>query len=298
MVLSDKPSAIDVIVRVHDVARTVELEWALLSLFFQRFSPVRPIVVSQNLSKGDRDILAATVAKFDWVSRGTEPLIEHFEGEPGQDYRSRLLNVGISKAQGQYLAILDSDDFLFENAYEDLIAKLEKSRSAIAFGNIKVRDVRAFPDYVYAVGDNDVDYNIWTIIGGDETKFLPRLLAANFCPIHSFVVDRMKIAEDDLYFSEELERLEDYEFLLRICSKYQLGLLDEIIYVGVYNWHVGGSNSIVIDESDPERQDVDARIALNREKWNRALSRLWQLKTRIRRDLKLHWCATEQTQTP
>lgn len=45
------------------------------------------------------------------------------------------------------------------------------------------------------------------------------LLRQNFCPIHSFVLDRSKVDPEDLYFDQTMWRDEDYDFLIRICAR-------------------------------------------------------------------------------
>lgn len=88
------------------------------------------------------------------------------------------------------------------------------------------------------------------------------LFRDNFCPIHSFVVDRSKTSEAELFFNERLQRAEDYDFLLRLCAKYKsdFSVIDTV--VGDYYFKDDGSNTTELtatteDRSAPWRYAVE-----------------------------------------
>lgn len=76
------------------------------------------------------------------------------------------------------------------------------------------------------------------------------LLHDNFCPIHSFVVDRSVISPEHLYFSELLSRLEDYDLLLRIVASHMSDFEAVTIPVGDYYFKDDGSNTVQISDTD------------------------------------------------
>ncbi len=194
------------------------------------------------------------------------PTIVNVEAEEGLDLRAHLLNVGVQNLAYRYFAILDSDDYLYGSAYEYLIEQIVQSGVAIAFGNIVRKDVRAFDDFVYTRNRFADQF---------RGSGLEDLAIDNFCPIHSFVVDRAVIEPADIRFDEELNRLEDYEFLLRICTKYSSLFSSRSRSVGVYNWHLDGR------ASNQFAQDGE-RAQMNRAAWNNARRHVWRLKCQLR----------------
>lgn len=260
-------SGVDTIMRCHDPRRLAEMDRALFSLLHQSYGPVHVIVVTQGFSKSSSDQVQALVQGYQWEAYGhASPTIVNVDAEEGLDIRSRLLNVGIQKLAYRYFAFLDSDDYLYGSAYEYLIKEIVQSGVAIAFGNIVRKDVRAFDDFVYTRNRFSDQF---------RGSGLKDLAIDNFCPIHSFVIDRAVIEPADIRFAEELDRLEDYEFLLRICAKYSSLFSSRSRYVGVYNWHLDGraSNQFAQDEE---------KAQANRVAWNKARRHVWRLKCQLR----------------
>jgi glycosyltransferase involved in cell wall biosynthesis len=209
------PLGVDVIIRFHDIERLYELDRALLSLACQSWPNVRAIVVVQNFDRERLERLNATIAKYDWAAFDKpEPLVVNAEAPPG-DQRSLLLNVGLANASHRFVAFLDSDDYVYEDCYEYLVGEALKVRAAVAFGGIVMKKVIGLKTFVYNL---DLDK------GGFSGKGRDDLLRDNFCPIHSFVVDRERVSAADLKFDERLTRLEDYDFLLRGLFQISLSL--------------------------------------------------------------------------
>lgn len=260
-------AGVDTIMRCHDPKRLAELDRALFSLLHQSYGPVHAIIVTQGFSKISSDEIHTIVNAYQWEAFGHAcPTIVNVEAAEGLDIRSHLLNVGIQKLAYRYFAFLDSDDYLYGFAYEYLIGEIARSGAALSFGNIVRKDVLAFNDFVYTRSRFANQF---------RGSGLKDLAIDNFCPIHSFVVDRAVIEPADIRFDEELNRLEDYEFLLRICTKYPSSFLTRERSVGVYNWHLDGraSNQFAEDEKKAE---------LNRAEWNRARRHIWRLKCQLR----------------
>ena len=69
-----------------------------------------------------------------------------------------------------------------------------------------------------------------------------QLFADNFCPVHSFVIDRTRVAADALMVDESLALLEDYALLLQVCAAHPTSwrLKDKVI--GEYLLKDDGSN--------------------------------------------------------
>jgi hypothetical protein len=261
------PIGIDVIVRIHDPKRTCELDRALFSLVNQSFHPVHPIIVTQDFSDDALLQLQDVADKHDWEHEQVRPTIVNVKNASGGDLRSRLLNVGLSHARHRFFGVLDFDDYLYGHAYEYLISEAMRDNAAISFGHIVINHVRVFSDHMYILKK---------VRDGFSGNSFDELLHGNFCPIHSFVVDRAIVDPQDLYFDEGLTRLEDYEFFLRICSKYKTNFKSRSKAVGVYNWRLEGGNST----------DFFANAAINdprnKLEWAKAARRIWRRKCLIR----------------
>ncbi len=273
IVQAGPPIGVDVIIRFHDIERLYEFDRALLSLACQSLPNVRAIVVVQNFDREQLERLKATIAKYDWAAFDKpEPLVVNAEAPPG-DQRSLLLNVGLANASHRFVAFLDSDDYVYEDCYEYLVGEALKVRAAVAFGGIVMKKVIGLKTFVYNL---DLDK------GGFSGKGRDDLLRDNFCPIHSFVVDRERVSAADLKFDERLTRLEDYDFLLRVCFKYPCRFESREKFVGVYNWHLDGRGSILfgLDHVD------DAKKKEKEAPWHYARRIIWRRKTEIREYLE------------
>lgn len=228
-------STVDVVVRHHDATRLDELEKCVFSLLCQTHRHVAIYVVTQRFDADQihatRDRLAPMLplngdAKLDVIA---------WNEEHPKDARSALLNAGIAAGQGRYLAFLDYDDVLFPHAYATLLGALDRSGAAIAFGGITVSEHRTGGIFHFAKGRLN--------------PFVPGALldelAHNFCPIHSFVVDKQRVRPGQIYFDETMRRAEDYDFILRLISRYRSDFSCAGNKIGLYTYKDDGSNTII-----------------------------------------------------
>ena len=246
---------VDVIIRFHDLNAVSELDRALFSLFHQTHPSVRPVILAQGFDREALDQLERLACRYDWSLRGMAPAIVSVDNPEGRDIRSRLLNVGLKTGTGRYFAVLDADDYWYGKAAEWLVAGLEGDKYAMAFGDIIVKNVSLSDGVQFIYGRSDGIY---------KGSGLQDLMEENFCPIHSFVLDRCKVDIDDLYFNESLSRLEDYDFLIRICTRYPVNFGPRSRPVGVYNWKSDGSNSTVLGS------ETRAELAVKQRPWEEA----------------------------
>lgn len=220
---------LDVIVRVHDPARLDELERAVFSAALQDHRPATVIVACQRFGpavQSVRDALAPIMAIVPEV--GLQVL--DWEG-PG-DGRAALMNLGLRAGRSRHAAFLDYDDVIYPEAYRLLIGELEASGAAIAFGGI----LNAYVARGGAVPYTTAKRRVF------EGAGLARLLLNNFCPVHSFVLDRARIAPELLVVEESLGALEDYDLLLRICARHASSFRLKDKVVGEYLFKDDGSN--------------------------------------------------------
>lgn len=252
---------VNVVIRFHDVTKLRHLSTALLAVYAQQYQPVQAVVVLQHFSPAEVAAVERIVQAFRWAAPRMPPLVQNAD-VPSGDQRSKLLNEGLRFCSGRYLAFLDYDDVLYRHAYAYLVNRLCRTGAAIAFGRVYRKDV---------VPGAAFDYHF-----ARSRPFRGRtrleLFQNNFCPLHSYLLDRSQIPTEDLWFDEGLARLEDYDFLLRLCAKHatDFGGLDK--FIGEYTLRNDGSNSILSEYT----QDAD-----NRHQWQEAQRQVSRTRERL-----------------
>lgn len=252
---------IDVIIRFHDASKSDTLLRALFCLYGQTYEAVQPLLMLQDFSAEKIEAVERLVDRLAWNERRRRPIVHNYVPATKGDHRSRLINEGFRAGQGRYIAILDYDDVVYGHAYEHLVGRLGASNAAIAFGRIAVKHVYPLTHYEFVLSTTRNTFN---------GNGLNDLFRDNFCPIHSFALDRSKIAEEDLRFDETMTRLEDYDFLLRTCAKYPADFEGLDRYVGTYYWRVDGSNTVQSYQGPGAEE--------NQRQWQAARERIDQLK--------------------
>ncbi len=115
---------ISVVVPVYNVEPY--LATCLDSLARQTFSDLEVVMVDDGSTDRSRAIAEEFAARDDRFRLLTQP-----NGGLG-----RARNTGIDAAQGEFLAFVDSDDYLSDDAYELLIGALDETGSDFASGNV------------------------------------------------------------------------------------------------------------------------------------------------------------------
>lgn len=235
-------NTLSVIIRSHKEERLPFLDEALFSLAIQYWQNLEVVVALQNGTEKFKYEVNKLIEKQPF-HKDCKFQVHNVEIPPGVDGRSTLINHGIKNATGRYLAFLDDDDVVYQHGYKTLIEQLVAGEAVIAAGGCRTAKVKK-------------DFGNW-YIQAKETPFIwgrnrLDLLKDNFIPIHSYVIDRTRVDESDLYFDDELPPLEDYDFLLRLNSKYEFDFSKLDTFVCEYRLH--GANSI------PYGQDSSADV--------------------------------------
>lgn len=226
---------VDCIVRFHDVRRLDELTRCIFSLLGQQYRPVNVILALQRFSEQDVATTRASLAPFFALSGSPTLQICNLDQPTPKDARTLLLNMGLGAAQGRYVGFLDYDDVLYPEAYRLLVSQLQGTGAAIAFASVRVVLADVFPGFLHIEKEMPVPFGL-----GDNLR---DLFDANFCPIHSFLIDRQQVDEVDLMFDSALNWEEDYDLLLRICAKYRSSFALIATRVGDYYFKKDASNS-------------------------------------------------------
>lgn len=231
-------SQVDCIVRFHNVKRLHELSRCIFSLVSQKYRPLHIIVVVQRFS--DAELLA--------THRAIEPLfrlpdapmltIKNWQSEEPIDARTELLNMGLAAATGQYVSFLDYDDVLYPEAHEVLVNRLKATGAGITFASVRVVYADVYRQFIHLVKQVNAPFS---------GKNLKDLFRANFCPIHSYLIDRSIVSQKDLSFDTNMTWEEDYDMLLKICANYSSDFDQLNVVIGDYYYKTDGSNSVPSD---------------------------------------------------
>lgn len=229
---------VDCIVRFHDIRRLYEFKRCIFSLVGQKHRPLNIIITVQRFSDAQIAELQDALSPFLALPAPPTVTVRNWESDRPIDARTELLNMGLAAATGQYVAFLDYDDVLYPEAYALLTERLEESGAAIAFASVRVVDVYVFPEFSYIAGARPDHF---------RGEGLLDLFRANFCPIHSYVIDRSIVSPEILSFDTTLTWEEDYDLLLRICAAYPSDFMNLKIAIGDYYYKNDGSNTVPVD---------------------------------------------------
>ena len=251
---------IDCIVRFHDSRRLLELERCIFSLVGQRHRPLRIVLATQRFTLDEQQRVHNILAPLLALPDAPELVLCNWTREDPSDARTELLNMGLQAATGRYVDFLDYDDTLFPEAYALLIARLHDSGACIAFASVRTVGADMHADFVH------VSRHVQAPFGGTG---LADLFRGNFCPIHSYLIDRAKLPAELLRFDTSLIWEEDYDLLLRLCAAARADFEALPHVVGDYYFKSDNSNSIWSESvlsADKLKayEDVAARIEMRR----------------------------------
>jgi glycosyltransferase involved in cell wall biosynthesis len=223
---------LSVIIRCHKTERLSFFDEALFSLAIQYWHDLEVVVVLQNGTK-EFEYEVNKLIKSQPFHKNCKFQVHVVKIAPGVDGRSSLLNHGIRNATGRYLAFLDDDDVVYHHGYKILIQQLIDGKASIAVGGCRTAKIKKeFGNWHTQVKETPFTWG--------RTRF--DLLRDNFIPIHSYVIDRDRTNDSDLYFDDDFPLLEDYDFLLRLNSKYEFDFSKLDTFVCEYRHH--DSNSL------------------------------------------------------
>lgn len=225
------------IVRVHDPQRLVELERCLFSLCGQDHQDVHVIVVTQRFSAPQLDQVKALMMRLQALHGSPKFTLKNYANPEPKDARSALLNFGIEFCDGQYLAFLDYDDTLYPEAYTLLTKRIATSGAAIAFASVRVVEADVHQEFDF------VRVNSLRSTNFDGTGLADLLQRGNFCPIHSYLIDRSRLPLTMKWFDTTMTFEEDYDLLLRIGWSAPADFFLLGTFVGDYYYKSDASNS-------------------------------------------------------
>lgn len=121
--------------------------------------------------------------------------------------RTAAINTGLQEAQLKWVAYLDDDDILYPWHYEGLLNAADQEQTGLVYS-----------DYNRVLFLNTKDAIPKLISGAPSWEFdRDQLMVQNYLPIHTYI-HRRDLIDRIGFWNEDLDRLEDYDFLLRLSS--------------------------------------------------------------------------------
>ena len=224
--------------------RNIALQEALLSLAGQKDMDFEVVLVGHRVSEENKPALIRLVDSQPGFLKNRIRLLFLEEGG-----RAAPLNFGFSQARGIYAAVLDDDDFVFENWVSAFKNTAEAHPGAIVHSKVLMQDWERYTDesgkeVLRAVGSFDPYY-------GDDYDWLLQMFT-NTCPFNGLAFPLFPFKEYGIRFNEEYSTTEDWDFLQRMSAV--CGVADTRQTTCVYRIWVNAENSHVLHD---------------REEWNR-----------------------------
>jgi hypothetical protein len=239
------PGLLSVVIRNHTLERMELLDQTLFSLACQSYRPLEIVLVTQSRDAVAVATLTAALERHRGVGGYAFQVVSH---PSAVDVRGHLLNLGVHAARGQYIAFLDDDDVVYPGHYRRLVDALRRGTAAWSVSQTRTAHFTA-----------DADGGLYcrrkSLLSHHERFSLSELVHENYIPSHAYVLDRERVGAFPIAFSEEVNRCEDYIFLLRLAA-----LFRPVFLAGgpscEYRMRDDGSNSNMMAE---QPADVMAR---------------------------------------
>lgn len=149
--------------------------------------------------------------------------------------RTAAVNAGIQNSRGNWMSYLDDDDILYPWHLETLFQAAQNSNSRFVYSNFN----RAL--FLGELNATTPD----ALNGAPPWEYSRReLLIQNYIPIHTWLHHRECVEKTGLW-DETFDRLEDYEFLLRVSKWYDFHHLKKVTCE--YRYYLNSANSIYTD---------------------------------------------------
>jgi glycosyltransferase involved in cell wall biosynthesis len=174
-------SLITVVTVVRNGEKTIEE--TILSVINQTYSNIEYIIIDGASTDGTLDIIKKYEDKVDyWISEPDKGIYD-------------AMNKGIELATGDYIALLNSDDWYEQDTCEIVVKKINEVKADVYFGIIRVID----------------RYNNKTIFihGNNIISKKPEMIAHPTCFISRDIYSRFK-------YDIKYKSASDYDFIIRV----------------------------------------------------------------------------------
>lgn len=208
---------------------------ALLCLEAQTCNNFEVWVLGHNVADSDRENVINVINDFTDEFRSRIFYEDVIGGT-----RTTPLNYGFEKSNGQYIAIFDDDDLLFDNWVETFYDLYKENPGKIL--------------HTYAVGQE------WKMVDGIPVStsafnnvycrdfIMQNQLVYNNCPIMSLAFPAYAYKKLGIKFNEQLNTTEDWDFLMR--TSFVCGVCDSKTVTSIYRFWKNVQNSQTLHNED------------------------------------------------
>lgn len=145
-------------------------------------------------------------------------------------------NRGIKEATGKYIAFQDSDDVFLPNKLQKQYDNMIKNNSDMDFCKICIHQNES----TYQYPNNEQEDSII------NNQIIDELCNGNFISTQAIVV-KSSIAKENL-FDDEIPRLQDYDFVMRVVSNYKTSYTNEVL-VDLFRQTDSISNKVNLEDA-------------------------------------------------
>lgn len=211
----------------------------LLSLTGQTDTNFELLLMGHNLTENQNQSVSEIVGELPTWMRERTRLIPVNGGT-----RTTPLAVGFDEAKGDYIAILDDDDVVFDHWVETFAKMAEEHEGKILHAYTVIQDWETiggdFPNTPQSVGAPDkvycCDFN------------LTAQLTLNRCPLCALAFPAKAYRELKIRFDESLTTTEDWDFLMR--TAFVTGVADSSEVTFLYRNWLNAENSASLHQKD------------------------------------------------
>lgn len=222
---------ISVIIPVYNSEKTIEA--SLQSIVNQSYDNFEIIIVND----GSSDESERLIQKFIDTHEGID-VNYIFQENKGV---SAARNLGLKNAKGHFIAFLDSDDVWDKNKTNIQLKIIQENKDIDLLGTNR---------------DGEILKNFLGFKINRITKISPRiLLYKNFFMTSSLLFKR-EIVDKIGYFNEKMNHSEDWEYVIKICNKYNCYLLNESLIESVTGKQRFGDSGLSADLWNMEKGEL------------------------------------------
>jgi glycosyltransferase involved in cell wall biosynthesis len=222
---TDNQSLVSVLIPVYNSEKYIDN--AIKSILLQTYNNVEVIVVNDGSSDHSESLINKLVQTNNKVK---------YYSNPENLGISKTRNIALSYCNGEYIALLDSDDICAPNRIEKQVKFLKKNT-----------EFKAVSSWKLEFGTNTP--KLYKYKQDFETL---KCVSIFYNPVSHAASMFISSALKDIGYDENYPYAEDYQMFLRFIQKYKISSLQETLYF--YRIHknqsIGSKNSLVIMQNE------------------------------------------------
>ncbi|WP_141501875.1 glycosyltransferase family 2 protein [Paenibacillus luteus] len=192
---------------IRSIGRTKILKEALTSVRNQTYKNIEVIVVEDGGNESEK-LIKEDFHDLNIVFFSTKDKVG----------RSRAANIALDMANGEFLNFLDDDDLLFPDHVEVLVNELSRHPISVIYSV-------AFEVPTEYLADESTLNHEYKVVFNSKFNRL-KLFYQNYLPIQC-VMFKKDLVRDKIYFDENMDALEDWDFWMRLSLDNDFLLVDK-----------------------------------------------------------------------